>query len=109
MCAVSFIGDTYANANTFPNRWPNSVTTAPYSFDPYSTPITRTEFEALKKEVLELKGMLESAKRFDEMTGQPDCEMDTKVKFIKDLAKFAGVNLGDVFKPVRKAKRKPRV
>lgn len=41
--------------------------------------------------------MLKAAKAFDTATGQPDCEMDDKVKLIKEVAKMVGVDLGDIF------------
>ncbi|WZO97296.1 hypothetical protein EP7_004321 [Isosphaeraceae bacterium EP7] len=57
------------------------------------------EFDALKREVEALKKLLGEAKRFDEVTGQPDCEMDSKVKFIRQIADAVGVDLKDVFGP----------
>ncbi len=59
--------------------------------------IEKAELDALRKEVLELKELLMAAKKFDAATGQPDCEMDAKVKLIKELAKLFGIDLGDVF------------
>jgi hypothetical protein len=57
---------------------------------------TPEEFDALKDEVKELRKLLQAAKEFDEATGQHDCEAEEKVRFIKDLAKFVGVDLSDV-------------
>lgn len=54
------------------------------------------EFEALRREVQELKELLKAAKKFDQATGQPDCEMDEKIAFIKQVAEFVGVDLQDV-------------
>jgi F0F1-type ATP synthase delta subunit len=66
---------------------------------PVFTPaVSKEEFEALKKEVEELKRLLKAAKKFDEETGQPDCHMDDKVDFIKKLAEYVGVDLEDIFK-----------
>lgn len=92
MCIVSMIGDGYRDQ--FNYRWPsiNVGTTIP-------TDVTRGEFEALKKEVLELKELLKAAKKFDENTGQPNCEMDDKVRLIKEIAQLVGVNMSDVFAP----------
>lgn len=61
-----------------------------------STP-TREEFEALKKEVEELKKLLLAAKEYDEKTGEPDCEIDEKVEVIKKIAKLVGVDMESVF------------
>lgn len=59
---------------------------------------SREEFDRLKKEVEELKLLLKAAQKFDEATGQPHCEQDEKIAFIKKIAEFVGVDLKDVFK-----------
>ena len=96
---VSNIGDGWAEK--FPEKWPQFP---PWPKDingplPELIPdvVSKKDFEALKKEVEELKILLRAAKKFDEATGQPDCEMEAKVKLIKDIAKLVGVDLGDVF------------
>jgi hypothetical protein len=61
--------------------------------------ISREEFEALKKEVADMKELLLRAKAYDERTGQPDCEMESKVELLKAVAKAVGVNLDEIFKP----------
>lgn len=97
MCTVSMIGDYYGK--DFPQKYP----WYPLNPNPAVLPTTvtvpsRAEFDALKKEVEELKELLKAAKKFDAATGQPDCEMDEKVKFIKKLAEFVGVDIKEVFK-----------
>lgn len=93
MCMVSNVGDSWAQK--FPHNWPH--------FNPLPAHIEliqsvpKAEFDALKKEVQELKELLKAAKKFDQATGQPDCEMDEKVKLIKAIAQLVGVDLGDVF------------
>jgi archaellum component FlaC len=87
---VSNIGDGFKDQ--FPQKWPNFN---PLPADPSS--VSRIEFEALRREIEELKNLLVAAKKFDEATGQPHCEMDEKVKLIKAIAKMVGVDLGDVF------------
>lgn len=104
MCAVSAIGDNWRN--TFPDQhpWypaPYPVPT-PYPISTQPQPFlvlnpTRQEFDALKAELEALKKLLKAAKEFDEKTGQKDCEMDEKVEFIKQVAKFVGVDLNEVF------------
>jgi hypothetical protein len=109
MCTVSNIGDNYRD--NFAPRWPNvpvwpaQPTGVPYPAQPSAVPVptftpavSKEEFEALKKEVEELKQLLKAAKKFDEETGQPDCHMDDKVDFIKKLAEYVGVDLEDIFK-----------
>lgn len=83
MCVVSMITDGWKDQ--FPHRFPEFPN------------ITRGEFEALKKEVEELKKLLLEAKKFDEITGQPNCEMEDKVKLLKEIAKVVGVDLKSVF------------
>lgn len=96
MCVVSNIGDNYRD--NFAPRWPHMPVqpTAPVVIN--TSEVSKQEFEALKKEVEELKILLKAAKKFDEETGQPDCHMDDKVDFIKKLAEFVGVDLEDIFK-----------
>lgn len=97
MCTVSMIGDGWEQQ--FPNRWPQVIPNLP------SIPeVSRTEFDALKKEMQELKKLLMAAKKFDEATGQPDCEIDDKVKLIKEIAKLVGVDMAGVFDSKRKRK-----
>jgi len=114
MCTVSNIGDGYRDnfAPRWPNVpiWPHQPVGVPYPAQPATAPVpvftpavftpavSKEEFDALKKEVEELKQLLKAAKKFDEETGQPDCHMDDKVEFIKKLAEFVGVDLEDIFK-----------
>ena len=84
MCVVSMIADGWKDQ--FPHRFPEFPN------------VTRCEFEALKKEVEELKKLLLEAKKFDEVTGQPDCEMEDKIRLLKEIAKVVGVDLEGVFR-----------
>lgn len=91
MCTVSMVMDDWNS------RYPNQWTTSPYVVvtDPNSVP--REEFEALKKEVEELKKLLKAAKEYDAATGQPDCEVEEKVEMLKQLARALGVDMKGVF------------
>ncbi len=91
MCMVSNIGDGWAD--TFPKKWDH------FNPPPIIVPpeVSRAELEALRAEVKELKKLLLAAKKFDEATGQPNCEMDEKVKLIKAIAKLVGVDLEKIF------------
>jgi hypothetical protein len=94
MCVVSNIGDDWRNK--FPDRWPNFPTNP---IPQYPIPqISRYEFDELKREMEALKKLLQEAKKFDEATGQQDCEMESKVKFIKQIAEALGVDMTGVFK-----------
>jgi hypothetical protein len=99
MCMVSNIGDQWGK--DFPDKWPHFPQfpqPSPHvDWGPFVSDVSRAEFEALKREVEELKKLLQAAKKFDEATGQPHCEMDAKVALIKAVAKAVGVDMGDVF------------
>lgn len=94
MCIVSMIGDQWGQ--DFPQKWPQYPPYTPGQTYVIET-IPRHEFEALKKEVEELKKLLLAAKKYDEATGQPDCEMDKKVEMIKAIAEALGVDMEEVF------------
>lgn len=85
MCVVSNIGDNWRE-KTWPNIqppfWPNT---------------TQDEIIQLRKEIEELKKLLEAAKNYDEATGQKDCEMRDKVALIKEVARVVGVSVDDIF------------
>lgn len=96
MCVVSMVGDH------FNERWNPS---RPYTATPTQTWITsggmtqleRAEFDALKKEVADMKDLLKRAKLYDEQNGEPSCEMESKVELLKKVAALVGVSLDDVF------------
>lgn len=112
MCAVSMVGDHYRDK--FSDPW------SPYPWNPgpliprspgvpapaLPSPgigiwppaaISRQEFDALKKEVEDMKALLIRAKKYDDETGQHDCEMDEKVALLKKVAELVGVSLEEVF------------
>lgn len=92
MCTVSMIGDHYRD------RWyPTPYVPTTTSTFVYSGEISREEFDALKREVEDMKALLLRAKRYDEDNGEPDCEMDEKVELLKRVADLVGVDLSDVF------------
>jgi len=99
MCVVSMIGDHFHdkwkdNQLVNPNPFQPITTTGTYTFDL----VTRSEFEALKKEVLEMKELLKRAVEYDKNNNQPHCEMDEKVALLKKVAELVGISLDDVFK-----------
>lgn len=101
MCVASMVSTDWINRTqpTWPSL-PSMPTYPPIVGGVYTIPTdgpTRAEFDALKKEMEELKQLLLAAKKYDEATGQPDCEMEDKVKIIKDLAKMVGVDFEQVF------------
>jgi len=92
MCTVSMVMDHYRD--NYLERWPGMVPT-----QPFMPAVSRDEFEALKREIEDMKKLLIRAKEYDERNGEPDCEMDEKVALIKQIAKFVGVDLDSVLAP----------
>ena len=98
MCAVSFVGTYWAN--TFHQRYPDMQPMQPiggYTYIATSNPVSQEQFENLRKEVAELKVLLLAAKKFDDATGQHDCEQEEKVALIRSVAKMVGVDLTEIF------------
>jgi hypothetical protein len=89
MCVVSMIGDH------FHDKW-NQPPYNQYWQD--LSKITRQEFDALKKEVEEMKELLKKAKLYDEKNNEPNCEIEEKIKTLKKIAELMGVDLNDVLK-----------
>lgn len=104
MCTVSNMGDHWRDS--FPDRYPGfypkqppvSPSTLPGAMWPDLSQVTRQEFEALKKDIQELKELLKAAKKYDEATNQKDCQMEDKVAFIRKMAEYVGVDMEEVFK-----------
>lgn len=90
MCTVSMVTDHFRDG--YLNRWPQ-----PQSTTFTIPPISREEFDALKREVEDMKKLLLRAKEYDERNGEPDCEMEEKVAIVKKVAELVGVNLDEVF------------
>lgn len=102
MCTVSMIGDGWRDQ--FPERWPNIYPHIPKIDDAVSAAAfeeykrkNEAEIAKLRKEIEELKELLLATKKFDEKTGQPNCEADDKVALIKKIAEMVGVDMNDVF------------
>lgn len=109
MCVMSMVADTWTG-----DWWKREIVTPytpPSPLQPADTPewvkafvgaVTRAEFEALKKEIAELKELLKAAGRFDRETGQPNCEKPDKLRLIAALAEALGVDfreLGSIATP----------
>lgn len=105
MCVVSMVGDHYSDKwqNINPHRWPTVVSDpdayrVPYpNASPNSAQVlvfaTKAEFDALKKDVEEMKALLIRAKKYDEDNGEPNCEVADKMKLLRAVAKLVGVEL----------------
>ena len=107
MCVVSMVGDHYGD--WFPKNPPSP-------FNPFSNPnqqpiiinppqqlnwpsqVSKVEFDALKKEVEHMKALLIKAKLYDEKNNEPDCEVEDKMKLLREIAKVVGIDLDEVLK-----------
>ena len=99
MCVYSNIGG-YAQ-DMWPKPWPTAPVVPMVPYYPTDEP----GFYALpydgptKEQVQELIELLKSAKRFDKKTNQPDCEVEEKKEFIRELCEHFGINVPkDLFK-----------
>lgn len=93
MCVVSMVLDHYQEKwrlNVSPHVSPLSTFTI--------NPVSREEFEALKRDVEEMKALLIRAKEYDRRNNEPDCEMAEKVALIKKVAELVGVDISEVVK-----------
>ena len=90
MCVYSMIGDWAKD--TLPQRYP-WIVPMPTTVPPE---ISRDEFEALKRDMEDLKNLLQRAKKYDEENDHKDCETDEKVELLRKVAKLVGVDLGDI-------------
>ena len=89
MCTVSMIGDH------FNDKWKQP----PYQQIFTNIPdVNRAEFEALKKEVEEMKALLKRAKEYDEKNNEPNCEIEEKMAMLRKFADAVGIDLDDVIK-----------
>lgn len=57
---------------------------------------TQEDFDKLRNELEAMKKLLRAAEKFDSATGQPECESDEKVAFLKKLADLLDIDLSDV-------------
>lgn len=98
MCVVSMVGDHYRE------KWDRYreyishpvINSFPVINLPVAPAVSKEEFDQLKREVADLRKLLERAKEYDARTGQPDCEIADKMEFLRQVAKLVGVSLDDV-------------
>jgi hypothetical protein len=98
MCAVSMVTD-YWNKND--KHKYNSIPSVGLPTGGLAglnyNPVSRAEFEQLRKEMVELKELLKAAKSYDDLTNQHNCEKEENVKVLRRIAKALDVNLDDIF------------
>jgi hypothetical protein len=85
------IGDFYKD------KWRDFPYTPTNPINPYpNIPDNSEEIEKLRKEVKQMKELLKRAVKYDKENNQPHCETEDKIKFLKQVAEFVGVDLEDV-------------
>lgn len=101
MCIVSNIGEIFIEE--LPKRYPS------FAPNPGALPSivwqdveARQQLAELKKEMQEIKELLKAAKKYDEATGQKDCEMEAKIQLLKHFADVVGISLEEVFNSTQK-------
>lgn len=98
MCVVSLILDDWRDKHFRPFGPYNPSDPLP---DVLVEKVTKKEFEEfreeMRKELESLKVLIKAAKKYDEETGQPDCEMKEKVAMLKKFAELLGVDIAGVF------------
>lgn len=109
MCVTSMVGDHYIH-KWEPREWwppiqpvfvPNSAPNG-IPLSPVAAPaITREEFDALKREVIDMKELLKRAAKYDADNGEPQCETDSKMEVLRRVAKLVGVDIEDVIRPAQ--------
>lgn len=109
MCVVSMVGDHYRDkwAPKFPD---DGVPYTPYNPWPAITPVSRQEFDDLKREVKEMIALLKRAKKYDEDNNEKDCEIADKMDFLRRVAKSVGIDFdkaleNKIVKTVKAAKK----
>jgi len=98
MCVVSMVGDHFNQKwdDYFPKPQPLTPWPMPINQHWPTLPPTREEFNALKKEVEEMKALLIKAKEYDEKHGEPECEVEEKMEKLRKIAELVGISLDDV-------------
>lgn len=110
MCVVSMVSDHYDD--WFKKQYPDIFKPFPTipPFDPnqgiptYQTPITREEFEALKRDVEHMKDLIKRARIYDIENDEPDCEIAEKMERLRQIAELVGIDLDDTIEKATKQK-----
>lgn len=97
MCVVSNIGD-YGRKQYWPNpfddwqKWPSVAPVSPANPKVVPLPIpdfpytpTPVDWEKELQRMKEFQELIEKARKYDEMTNEPDCEDPQKTDWLKDL------------------------
>lgn len=67
----------------------------------YYIPVSRLEFDELKRQVSEMKELLTKAFEYDKMTNQVECANDEKLARLEKIAEFVGIDCKELFEKLR--------
>ena len=105
MCAVSNIGDYGREIWPKPWRFPDDfLPRDPPPFAPstvWPKIFPRLYIGPTKEQFEEFLELLRAARKFDKVTGQADCPAEEKTGWIKDAAKYFGIDeakIAEIFK-----------
>jgi hypothetical protein len=92
MCSVSMVGDYYGQ------KWgiQPGLGGGLGGLGGLGSAPTMADFEALKREVMDMKELLKRAIDYDKKTGQPDCHLEEKLVVLRKVAELVGVSLEDI-------------
>lgn len=102
MCVVSMIMDDWNKKynddwhKKYPGGWEQSPT---YNFLAFAT---KQDIEELRKEIQELKKLIEAAHLYDVATGQPECQDEEKLAILQKLAEAIGLDISDLMEKLKK-------
>lgn len=96
MCVVSMTGDFFGDR--IPKQYPWVPSPSPIIIPIIPPAPSREEFDALKKEVELMRDLLAKYKEYDKKNNEPDCEIDQKMKFLRQVAESVGVDLDEVLR-----------
>lgn len=103
MCTLSMVGDHYSE------KWqPVLPQILPIPDETYkNNPISRWEFEQLRREVEDMKALVERALQYDREHNEPDCQVEEKLEVLRKVAEFVGIDLDEVFNPKKSGPMTP--
>lgn len=95
MCVVSAVmqygNDEYRRRlDELQKQWPSWTPSQPLTSIPRKL---EQDLAQLRKDFEEFKKLILSAKEYDEKTGQPDCELESKKDSIRKIAEQLGVQV----------------
>ena len=93
MCTVSMVGDFYSEK--WRPQFPDSFPAAPQTLT-FWPGVTREEFDQLKREVQDMKLLLERARDYDRANGEPECSQEEKLALLRRVAELVGVEFPDL-------------